>query len=88
MNADRKAIFQLLAAGRIDPAQAERLIAVFAAHHEDLWAIAACAAIVGLAQIQFFAPGIVHLLRAGLSGAVPALHHALKSFALCFGGLS
>jgi hypothetical protein len=87
MNMDRRAILQLLAQGRIDPAQAERLLAISGADREDLWVLAGCVAIAILAQLQYIAPWIVHLLRAGLAGNLAALHHALTSLPISFGGM-
>jgi hypothetical protein len=88
MERHRATILQLLALGRIDAAQAERLIAAASAERETAWAMAGCAAIVGLAQLRWLAPEFAHVFRAMLAGAVPVLHHALNTFAMLFGGLS
>jgi hypothetical protein len=88
MNQDRRAIFQLLALGRIDAAQAERLLAALSADREARWAIAGCAVLILLTQIGTIAPSILHMFRLAISAGLPSLHHLLSSIALFFGGLS
>ena len=88
MERHRATILQLLALGRIDAAQAERLIAAASAERETARAMVGCAAIVGLAQLRWLAPEVAHILRAVLAGAVPALHSAINTLALLFGGMS
>lgn len=88
LNSDRRAVLQLLALGRINAAQAERLLATLSADREALWAIAGCLALVALAQFNSIAPPLLHLFRSVLSTGLPQLHHALSSIALFLGGLS
>ena len=84
MSTDRRAVFQLLALGRISPAQAERLLAILSVDREAVWAIAACALFAGAAQLHAFAPALAHLVRS----AMPALQHALTTSAAFLGGMS
>jgi len=88
MNQDRRAIYQLLAQGRISPAQAERLIAAFGAERETAWVVAGCAAIVLFAQLHILAPAVLHIVREMVAGGLPALHHIVNSIAFLLGGLS
>lgn len=83
MSRDRHILIQLLAQGRIDPAQAERLIAALGADRETAWAMAGCAVIVGMAQLRYFAPPFVHLLSGMLVEAAPVLHHAFSAMIGC-----
>jgi hypothetical protein len=80
MNSERRAIFQLLALGRINAAQAERLLAAAGADRESLWAIAGCAAIALVTQSHWLGPQLEHVARAATAGAMPVLHHALSMF--------
>jgi len=88
MNQDRLAVLQLLALGRINAQQAERLLSTLSAEREALWAIAGCITLVALAQLNSIAPALLHLFRSALSAGLPQLHHALSSIALFLGGLS
>jgi hypothetical protein len=88
MNSDRRAILELLAAGRIDAAEAERLIAVAGADRETLWALVGCSAIAAATELHAFMPGLAHLLRSSLAGCLPALEHAFTVIALSWGGRS
>ncbi len=80
MNSERRAIFQLLALGRIDAAQTERLLAAAGADRESLWAIAGCIAIVLLAKLSWLGPALAHVVHAAVAGAMPVLHHALSMY--------
>jgi len=88
MNQDRRVIFQLLAAGRIDAAQAERLLGAVGADREALWAMVVCIALVGLTGLREAAPQLLHLLRDLLAANLPALRHFLASLPFSTGGLS
>jgi hypothetical protein len=72
-------ILHLLAQGRIDAAQAERLLASAGAEREIAWAIAGCAVIAAVAQLQWLEPGIAHVVRAALSAGLPSLQRGLSS---------
>ena len=88
MNQDRRAIYQLLAQGRINPAQAERLIAALGAERETMWAVAGCAAMVLLAQVKALTPELLHIVREVIAGSLPALHHIASAIGFLAGGLS
>jgi hypothetical protein len=88
MNQDRRAVFQLLALGRINPAQAERLIAAAGAERETVWVLAGCAAMMLFAQLKPLAPGLAHLAHAVIAGGMPALHRIVDSIASIAGGMS
>jgi len=86
MPSDRRAILQLLAAGRIDPAQAERLLLLVSEERETVWALAGCAVVATVTRLHGFVPGMLDLCRAALAGSLPALQHALTLIALLPGG--
>ena len=86
MNQDRRAIYQLLAQGRIDAAQAERLLAADGAEREAAWAIVGCAAIVLFAQLHAIAPAALHIVRGLVAGRLPMWHHFVNSMGLFWGG--
>jgi hypothetical protein len=86
MNSDRRAILQLLAAGRIDAAAAERLIAATSAERETLWAVVGCCVIAVATELHAVMPELSHLLRSSLAGCLPALEHAFTLIAPLYGG--
>jgi hypothetical protein len=88
MNSDRRAILQLLAAGRIDAAEAERLIAAASADRETFWALAGCSAIALAAQFHAVMPELARFLRSTLAWCLPAMEHAFTVIALFGGGRS
>lgn len=77
MSNDRRAIFQLLAVGRISPAQAERLMVAASAEREAAWAMAACAVIAVAAQLQWLGPQISHVARMVVEGGLPVVRHVI-----------
>ena len=77
MSQDRRIVLQLLALGRINPAQAERLIAACDSQRESAWVLAGCAAMAIATQMQSIAPAVVHGMRDFLSGGMPAAQHVL-----------
>lgn len=64
MNTDRRAILALIAMGRITPAEAERLLAVWNESRETAWIVAASVGFALLAQLhlQELLPMINHLI--------------------------
>jgi hypothetical protein len=88
MNSDRHAILQLLAAGRIDAGEAERLIAATSADRETFWPLAGCSVIAVATQFHAFMPELVRLLRSSLALCLPVLEHAYTVIALSWGGRS
>ena len=80
MTSDRRAILNLIATGRITPAEAERLLAAWNESHETLWIVALGLAFALLAQVhlhelmrtllQFFntqLPGLAEAVRNAIS---------------------
>lgn len=86
MPSDRRAILQLLANGRIDPAQAERLLVLVSEERETVWALAGCVAIAAVMQLHGVIPEVVSLCKAALAGSLPVLQHAFASVAFLSGG--
>jgi hypothetical protein len=86
---NRKAIFSLIAMGRITPAQAERLLAVSSESGETLLALAAY--IIALLLMQTNAHGlssaISHPLRSLHPAVTMALHSAQHIVTQLFGGI-
>ena len=89
MNSHRRAILQLVAMGRVTPGQAERLLIALNDDRETLWALAACIAISGLAQIHLsqLLPELLHVAQSIMPGSVISLHHALSLATRLFGGM-
>ena len=75
----RGTILQMLAEGRIDAAQAERLIAAACGEREMAWVVAGCVAIAGLMQLHWLAPLLAHFFSAELAGG---LLQAVRALAL------
>jgi hypothetical protein len=74
MQSDRRAVYQLLAAGHITPAQAERLIAVSNENRETAWTLAACAFAASLTQL----PSLAHLAKALAPAGLNLIHHIIR----------
>jgi hypothetical protein len=86
MPSDRRTILQLLANGRIDAAQAERMLFLVSEELETLWALAGCAAVAAVTQLHGLVPELVNLCRAALAGSLPALLHAFPTISFLSGG--
>jgi hypothetical protein len=86
MSSDRRAILQLLANGRIDSSQAERLLVIVSEERETVWALAGCAAVAAVTQLHGLVPELVSLCKAVLAGGLPELHHAFTSIVFLLGG--
>lgn len=69
MNRDRQTILSLVAAGRINAAEAERLIAATGDAHELFWIAAVCA-LAALAPMHWSG-----LAQSAISAAAHTLHH-------------
>lgn len=82
MNTDRRAILALIAMGRITPAEAERLLAMWNESRETAWILAASVAFALLAQLHLhdLVPMLNHLIGTQTS----ALAHVLGA---AIGGL-
>jgi hypothetical protein len=88
MNSDRRTILTLIAAGRITPAQAERLLAVVNESRETAWIVALCVASACLAQLHLHAilPGLAHFFNVQVPAMAEAMHHALGPITKFLGG--
>jgi hypothetical protein len=89
MYTDRRVILNLIAMGRITPAEAERLLATWNESRETAWILAFCLAVFSLAQINvhLLQPALVHLFNTQLPALVEALRHALSPVTDLIGGL-
>jgi hypothetical protein len=83
MNTDRRAILALIAMGRISPAEAERLLAVWNESRETAWILAFSLSVVCLAQLNVHSllPAITHFFSAQVPVLAEAIRHALSQFA-------
>ena len=86
---DRRAIFSLIAMGRITPAQAERLLAVANERSETVLALAACVVAMLLMQIHQHGvvPEMAHFLRSLMPGVTTAVHQMQNIVTELLGGL-
>lgn len=57
MSAERRAVFHLVALGRMTSAEAERLLAIGSADRESRWMVAACAVMAIVATLHSVLPG-------------------------------
>jgi len=69
MSAEHRAIFHLVALGRMTSAEAERLLAIDSVERENRWMVAACAVIAAVATL--------HSLLAGSWPAVWQVFHQI-----------
>jgi hypothetical protein len=86
MSSHRRAILQLLALGRINSVEAERLLAAATADREAAWALVGCAVVVAASQLNSLLPLAQHF-SSTLAGSLPALQHLFTSIAVSLGGL-
>lgn len=88
MNSDRRTILTLIAAGRITPMQAERLLAAVNESRETAWILALCLAGACLAQLHphELLPGLMHFLNAQVPLLAETMHQALSPITKFFGG--
>lgn len=89
MDRDRRTILQLVALGRLSPADAERLMALWNLHREDLWIVLAC---LLLAVLPTHAPlhswlGGVYAAGAHLPSGLASLGHLFSRLHHLTGGL-
>jgi hypothetical protein len=83
MNTERRAILSLVAAGRITPAEAERLLAAWNEGRESLWIFACSLIFACLAQLhlQELLKELLHFLSAqSLAGAMPQALSPITDF--------
>jgi hypothetical protein len=76
MNNHRRAILQLVAMGRITPAQAERLLMAVNEGQQAVWALAACVAVSPFAQLHQLLPGLLQIAHSLMPVSHGSLHHA------------
>jgi hypothetical protein len=81
MQSDCRAILQLVAMGRVTPAEAERLLAVWNEGRESTWVLAGCAVLAVAAELQPLTPGMAHWIRGLAQSGLPVAHHAVSVFA-------
>jgi len=86
---DRRAIFSLIAMGRITPAQAERLLAIANERTEALLGLVLCAAALFLMQASWhnLLPEMLHFFRSLIPAAAAALNNAQNAVNHMLGGL-
>ena len=86
---DRRAIFSLIAMGRITPAQAERLLAVANERTEAILALALCVASLFLMQVprHDLLPEILRFFRSLVPAAAAALNSTQNAVNHMLGGL-
>lgn len=74
MNRDRQTILSLVAAGRINAAEAERLLAASGDAREMFWIAAVCA-LAAIAPLHW--SGLAHLTQSAITAAAHTLHHVV-----------
>jgi hypothetical protein len=86
---DCRAIFSLIAMGRITPAEAERLLAVANEPNETVVALIACVAAIFLMQILLhgLAPEMAHFLKSLLPEITAAAYQVQTIVNELLGGL-
>lgn len=89
MHTNRRAILQLVAMGRVTPAEAERLLIACSDSRETAWILAACIAIAGLAQLNLpaLAPGLLHIAHLLTHGTLISLRPPLSLVTHLSGGI-
>ena len=85
---NRRAIYSLIAMGRLTPAQAERLLALANEHSETLLVLVACAAAVFLMQVHHrLVSEFLHHLQLLLPEGTTVLHQTQNIVNGLVGGL-
>jgi hypothetical protein len=86
---DRRAIFSLVAMGRITAREAERLLAVCPDADEAIVRLALCLAfaVLALPHLNEFFTAVEHTLGSLIPGVEAAAHHAVAFVIHWFGGL-
>ncbi|MFP5235856.1 MAG: hypothetical protein ACLGSD_08125 [Acidobacteriota bacterium] len=85
MNRDRQTILALVAAGRINAAEAERLLAAASDAHEMFWIAAVCA-LAAIAPLHWTGSGFAPIAQNALHAAAHTLHHILTLAVQQIGG--
>lgn len=89
MHTDRRTILSLIAAGRITPADAERLLVLSNERAETIWTLAACIAAALLMQSPWHLlwPDALSMLRAAMTELPAAIHQLQIAVTGVFGGI-
>lgn len=85
MNRDRQTILSLVAAGRINAAEAERLLAAANGAQEMFWIATVCALAV-IAPLHWSGTVPAHFAQTAISAAAHTLHHMFTLAAQHIGG--
>ncbi|HVU46668.1 MAG TPA: hypothetical protein VHD85_11115 [Terracidiphilus sp.] len=85
MTADRRTILNLIAIGRITPAEAERLLTVWNHERETLVALIAGVLFAALPELHALQAALVHAAGKILPSVAAALHQA-RSIITCLSG--
>jgi hypothetical protein len=80
MENDRRAVLNLVAAGRMTPAEAERLLMAWNEGRVGLWLIAACAVFAFVAQCdpQAWLTGLPHAAHSLLPASAEPAHRVAR----------
>jgi len=87
MSNHQRVLLQLIAIGRISPAEAERLLIAGNEGRELLWVLCACMVIAALSQAQSLVPGLLHAAAALHREGPPLLHRIALLLNQCLGGI-
>ncbi|MGO9322919.1 MAG: hypothetical protein ACLP07_00020 [Terracidiphilus sp.] len=85
MSSHHRSILQLLAVGRINSIEAERLLIAASAEREAAWVLVGCVVVAAASQLHSLLP-FTHFLGSMLAGSLPALRHVLTSITVSLGG--
>lgn len=90
MNRDRRTILQLVALGRLSPAEAERLMAVWSLKREDTWVFLVCLLLAVLPAQAPLHPllGVITAACTHLTGQFAWLTQLFSTLHHLTGGLS
>jgi hypothetical protein len=83
MSRDRRALLQLIAWGRVTPAEAERLLMLWNTDRETLWVVGACLILAVMGETHMHGiPGAVHAVRSLLPATIDAIRQAASRIKL------
>jgi len=89
MNAERRTILELIAGGRITPAEAERLLTAWNESRETVWILVASLgfAVLGQLQLHELLPMLMHFVNAQIPALAEATQHVLSPLTEGMGGM-
>ena len=87
MSNHQRVLLQLIAIGRISPAEAERLLIAGNEGRGLLWVLCGCMVIAALSQAQTLLPGLLHAAGVVLKEGPPLLHRIALLLNQCLGGI-